>query len=118
MPNYRLGDQKNRSKDILVRVYDCFPGQFAGAEGKKGGQFYTPGCIVKLLVEMIAPYKGRVYYPCCGFGGMFGQSERFIEEHGGLKGDISIYGQKTNLTTWGLCKTNLAIRGIEEILGI
>jgi len=108
-----LGDRENRSKDILGRVYEYFLGQFADAEGKRGGQFYTPGSIVKLLVEMIEPYKGRVFDPCCGSGGMFVQSEKFIEAHGGKTKDISIYGQESNRTTWQLCKMNLAIRGIE-----
>ncbi|MFC1560869.1 type I restriction-modification system subunit M [Candidatus Latescibacterota bacterium] len=108
-----LGDRENRSKDILGRVYEYFLGQFADAEGKKGGQFYTPRCIVQLLVAMIEPYKGRVFDPCCGSGGMFVQSERFVEEHGGRIGDISIYGQESNQTTWRLCKMNLAIRGID-----
>jgi len=87
-----LGDAANRSKDILGRVYEYFLGQFASAEGKKGGQFYTPSCVVRLLVEMLAPYKGRIYDPCCGSGGMFVQSEKFVEAHGGRLGDISIYG--------------------------
>lgn len=108
-----LGDEESRSKDILGRVYEYFLGQFADAEGKKGGQFYTPRCIVKLLVEMIEPYRGRIYDPCCGSGGMFVQSEKFIEAHGGKIGDVSIYGQESNPTTWRLCKMNLAIRGIE-----
>ncbi|GIW85683.1 MAG: DNA methyltransferase [Isosphaeraceae bacterium] len=111
--NIGLGDKENRSKDILGRVYEYFLSQFASAEGKKGGQFFTPRCVVRLLVEMLAPYKGRVYDPCCGSGGMFVQSEKFIEEHGGRIGDISIYGQESNHTTWRLCKMNLAIRGIE-----
>ena len=112
-----LGDKENRSKDILGRVYEYFLSQFASAEGKKGGQFYTPRCVVRVLVEMLAPYKGRVYDPCCGSGGMFVQSEKFIEEHGGKIGDISIYGQESNHTTWRLAKMNLAIRGIEGNLG-
>jgi len=112
-----LGDEENKSKDILGRVYEYFLGQFASAEGKKGGEFYTARCVVRLLVEMLAPYKGRVYDPCCGSGGMFVQSERFIEEHGGKLGDISIYGQESNPTTWKLAKMNLAIRGIEANLG-
>ena len=111
--NIHLGDEENRSKDILGRVYEYFLGQFASAEGKKGGEFYTPRCVVRVLVEMLAPYKGRVYDPCCGSGGMFVQSERFIEAHGGKIGDISIYGQESNYTTWRLCKMNLAIRGID-----
>jgi len=112
-----LGDKENRSRDILGRVYEYFLSQFASAEGKKGGQFYTPRCVVQVLVSMLAPYKGRVYDPCCGSGGMFVQSERFIEEHGGKVGDISIYGQESNPTTWRLAKMNLAIRGIEANLG-
>jgi type I restriction enzyme M protein len=108
-----LGDKESRSKDILGRVYEYFLGQFAAAEGKKGGQFYTARCVVKLLVEMIEPYKGRVFDPCCGSGGMFVQSERFVEAHGGRRTDLSIYGQESNQTTWRLCKMNLAIRGIE-----
>ena len=108
-----LGEKENISKDILGRVYEYFLGQFADAEGKKGGQFYTPRCIVKLLTQMIEPYKGRVYDPCCGSGGMFVQSEKFVQEHGGRIGDISIYGQESNQTTWRLCKMNLAIRRIE-----
>lgn len=115
--NIGLGDRANRSKDILGRVYEYFLSQFASAEGKKGGQFYTPRCIVRLLVEMLAPYKGRVYDPCCGSGGMFVQSEKFIEEHGGRIGDISVYGQESNHTTWRLAKMNLAIRGIDGNLG-
>ena len=108
-----LGEKDNISKDILGRVYEYFLGQFADAEGKKGGQFYTPRCIVKLLTQMLEPYKGRVYDPCCGSGGMFVQSEKFVQEHGGRIGDISIYGQESNQTTWRLCKMNLAIRRIE-----
>ncbi|MEW6774928.1 MAG: class I SAM-dependent DNA methyltransferase [Bdellovibrionota bacterium] len=112
-----LGDKENRSKDILGRVYEYFLSQFASAEGKKGGQFYTPQSVVRVLVEMIEPYKGRVYDPCCGSGGMFVQSEKFIEAHGGRTNDISIYGQESNPTTWKLAKMNLAIRGIEAHLG-
>lgn len=108
-----LGDKENKSKDVLGRVYEYFLGQFADAEGKKGGQFYTPRSIVKLLVEMLEPYKGRIFDPCCGSGGMFVQSEKFIEAHGGKIGDISVYGQESNQTTWRLCKMNLAIRGID-----
>lgn len=115
--NIGLGDRENRSKDILGRVYEYFLSQFASAEGKKGGQFYTPRCIVRVLVEMLAPFKCRVYDPCCGSGGMFVQSEKFIEEHGGRLGDISIYGQESNHTTWRLAKMNLAIRGIDSNLG-
>src|SRR5438876_4708591 len=108
-----LGDKDSRSKDIRGRVYEYFLSQFASAEGKKGGEFYTPRCIVRLLVEMIEPYKGRVYDPCCGSSGMFVQSEEFIAAHGGRIGDISIYGQESNYTTWRLARMNLAIRGIE-----
>src|SRR5450759_1415457 len=115
--NIGLGDKANRSKDILGRVYEYFLSQFASAEGKKGGQFYTPRCIVGLLVEMLAPYKGRVYDPCCGSGGMFVQSEKFVEAHGGRVGDIHVFGQESNHTTWRLAKMNLAIRGIDANLG-
>ena len=108
-----LGDKENRSKDILGRVYEYFIERFADAEGKSGGQFYTPRSIVRLLVEMLKPYKGRVFDPCCGSGGMFVQSEKFVEAHGGRIGDISVYGQESNQTTWRLCKMNLAIRGID-----
>ena len=108
-----LGDRENRSRDILGRVYEYFLGQFASAEGKKGGQFYTPQCIVKLLVEMLEPYKGRIFDPCCGSGGMFVQSEKFVERHGGRIGDISVFGQESNETTWKLCKMNMAIRRID-----
>ena len=112
-----LGDKANRSKDILGRCYEYFLSQFASAEGKKGGQFYTPRCVVRVLVEMLAPYKGRVFDPCCGSGGMFVQSETFVEAHGGRIGDISVYGQESNPTTWRLAQMNLAIRGIEAHLG-
>jgi len=111
--NIGLGDSESRSKDVLGRVYEYFLSQFASAEGKKGGEFYTPRCIVRLLVEMLEPYKGRVYDPCCGSSGMFVQSEEFIRAHGGRLGDIAIYGQESNYTTWRLAKMNLAIRGIE-----
>lgn len=111
--NIRVGDTESRSKDVLGRVYEYFLSQFASAEGKKGGEFYTPRCVVKLLVEMLEPFKGRVYDPCCGSSGMFVQSEEFIVAHGGRLGDISIYGQESNYTTWRLAKMNLAIRGIE-----
>jgi type I restriction enzyme M protein len=112
-----LGDVESRSKDILGRVYEYFLGKFANAEGKLGGEFYTPRAVVRLLVEMIEPFKGRVYDPCCGSGGMFVQSERFVLAHGGKLNDLSIYGQESNPTTWRLCKMNLAIRGIEGNLG-
>jgi len=108
-----LGDKENRSRDVLGKVYEYFLGQFADAEGKKGGQFYTPRSIVQLLVAMLEPYKGRIFDPCCGSGGMFVQSEKFIEAHGGNIGDISVFGQESNQTTWRLCKMNLAIRGID-----
>jgi len=108
-----LGDAESQSKDVLGRVYEYFLGQFADAEGKKGGQFYTPRSIVKLLVEMIEPFKGRIFDPCSGSGGMFVQSEKFVKAHEGRIGDISIYGQESNQTTWRLCKMNLAIRGID-----
>jgi type I restriction enzyme M protein len=115
--NIGLGDKANRSKDVLGRVYEYFLAQFASAEGKRGGQFYTPRSVVALLVQMLAPYKGRVYDPACGSGGMFVQSEKFVEAHGGKLGDISIYGQESNHTTWRLAKMNLAIRGIDSNLG-
>ena len=108
-----LGAPADRAKDTLGRVYEYFLSQFASAEGKKGGQFYTPSRVVRVLVEMLAPYKGRVYDPCCGSGGMFVNSEKFIEAHSGKLGDISIYGQESNYTTWRLAKMNLAIRGID-----
>jgi type I restriction enzyme M protein len=115
--NIGLGDKESRSKDILGRVYEYFLSQFASAEGKKGGQFYTPRPVVQLLVEMLAPYKGRVFDPCCGSGGMFVLSEKFVEAHGGRVGDVSIFGQESNPTTWRLAKMNLAIRGIDGNLG-
>jgi type I restriction enzyme M protein len=108
-----LGSPADRAKDILGRVYEYFLARFATAEGKKSGQFYTPSRVVRVLVEMLAPYKGRVYDPCCGSGGMFVSSEKFIEAHSGKLGDISIYGQESNYTTWRLAKMNLAIRGID-----
>jgi len=104
-------------KDILGRVFEYFLTQFASAEGKNGGQFYTPSCVVRTLVEMLAPYKGRIYDPCCGSGGMFVQSEKFVESHGGRLGDISIYGQESNPTTRRLAVMNLALRGIEADFG-
>ena len=123
--NIRVGDEASRAKDVLGRVYEYFLSQFAGAEGKKGGEFYTPRCVVKLLVEMLEPYRGRVYDPCCGSSGMFVQSVEFIRAHakgnghGGntgakAKADISIYGQESNYTTWRLARMNLAIRGIDS----
>lgn len=110
--NIALGSAKARSADVLGHVFEYFLGEFALAEGKQGGQFYTPRSIVELLVEMLEPYKGRVFDPCCGSGGMFVQSEKFVEEHQGKLDDISIYGQESNQTTWRLAKMNLAIRGI------
>ncbi len=112
--NIALNDAKARSADILGHVYEYFLGEFALAEGKQGGQFYTPKSIVQLLVEMLEPYKGRVLDPCCGSGGLFVQSETFIKEHQGNVNDISIYGQESNQTTWRLAKMNLAIRGIDS----
>jgi len=111
--NIALGDEAAKSKDLLGRVYEYFLGEFANAEGKKGGQFYTPKSIVRLMVEMIEPYKGRVFDPCCGSGGMFIMSERFVESHQGRINDISIYGQESNQTTYRLCRMNLAIRQID-----
>lgn len=118
--NIRLGDKEAKAKDVLGKVYEYFLSQFAGAEGKKGGEFYTPRSVVKLLVEMIEPYHGRVYDPCCGSSGMFVQSLEFIRAHangngngGKAKRDISIWGQESNYTTWRLAKMNLAIRGID-----
>ena len=125
--NIKVGDEASRAKDVLGRVYEYFLSQFAGAEGKKGGEFYTPRCVVKLLVEMIEPYHGRVYDPCCGSSGMFVQSVEFIRAHSNGNGnpstgsgqvrkaraDISIYGQESNYTTWRLAQMNLAIRGID-----
>ncbi|EON2560406.1 N-6 DNA methylase [Escherichia coli] len=112
--NIALGDAKARSADVLGHVFEYFLGEFALAEGKQGGQFYTPKSIVSLLVNMLEPYKGRVFDPCCGSGGMFVQSEKFVEAHQGNIEDISIYGQESNQTTWRLAKMNLAIRGINS----
>ncbi|MBN1519596.1 MAG: SAM-dependent DNA methyltransferase [Spirochaetales bacterium] len=113
-----LGDKENRSKDILGRVYEYFLTQFASAEGKNGGQFFTPQSVVRLIVDMLAPFKNaRVFDPACGSGGFFVQSEKFIEHHAGKVGDISVFGQESNPTTWKLAKMNLAIRGIEADLG-
>ncbi|TPG66748.1 type I restriction-modification system subunit M [Hymenobacter nivis] len=112
--NIALGDAKARSADVLGRVFEYFLGEFALAEGKQGGQFYTPRSVVELLVEMLEPYQGRVFDPCCGSGGMFVHSEKFVTEHQGRVNDISIYGQESNQTTWRLAKMNLAIRGIDS----
>ncbi len=118
--NIKVGGAEARSRDVLGKVYEYFLSQFAGREGKKGGEFYTPRSVVKVLVEMLEPFKGRVYDPCCGSSGMFVQSVDFIRAHatgngngGKAKGDVSIYGQESNYTTWRLAKMNLAIRGIE-----
>ncbi len=108
-----LIDVQNRAKDVLGRVYEYFLAKFASAEGRLGGDFYTPQSVVRVMVEMIEPLKGRVYDPCCGSGGMFVQSEKFVEAHGGKVDDIAVYGQESNPTTWKLAKMNLAIRGIE-----
>jgi len=111
--NIALAEAANGGNDVLGRVYEYFLAEFAGSEGKRGGEFYTPSHVVRLLVEMLEPYEGRVYDPCCGSGGMFVQSEKFVESHGGRLGDIAIYGQEMNYTTWRLCKMNLAVRGID-----
>ncbi|TBR71239.1 MAG: SAM-dependent DNA methyltransferase [Nevskiaceae bacterium] len=113
----RPEDGPSAARDVLGQVYEYFLGQFASAEGKKGGQFYTPASIVKTLVAVLGPHSGQVYDPCCGSGGMFVQSEKFIEAHGGRLGDVSIYGQESNPTTWRLAAMNLAIRGIDFNLG-
>lgn len=112
-----LGGREQQSQDVLGRVYEYFLGEFAQAEGKRGGQYYTPPAVVRLLVEMIEPFEGRIYDPCCGSGGMFVQSTRFVKQHGGQARSLAIYGQESNPTTWRLCKINLAIRGISHDLG-
>jgi len=112
-----FADEESRKQDTLGRVYEYFLSQFASQEGRKGGEFYTPRSVVRVLVEMLAPYKGRVFDPCCGSGGMFVQSEKFVEAHGGKIGDLSVYGQESNPNTFKLAKMNLAIRGIEGDLG-
>ncbi|WP_460054070.1 class I SAM-dependent DNA methyltransferase [Pseudomonas sp. S2_D06] len=112
-----FGGDAHQARDLLGQVYEYFLGQFASAEGKRGGQFYTPASIVKTLVAVLNPHHGKVYDPCCGSGGMFVQSEKFIEAHGGKLGDVSIYGQESNPTTWRLAAMNLAIRGIDFNLG-
>ena len=109
-----MADGDHKSKDVLGRVYEYFLGRFAGAEGKGGGEFYTPRSVVRTLVEMLEPYSGRIYDPCCGSGGMFVQSENFVREHGGRIGDIAVYGQESNYVTWRLAKMNLAVRGIDS----
>lgn len=112
-----VGTKESQGKDVLGRVYEYFLQQFASNEGKHGGEFYTPRSIVKTLVEMIEPYKGRIYDPCAGSGGMFVQSEEFVKEHQGVITDLSVYGQESNPTTWKLAKMNLAIRGIDNDFG-
>ncbi len=112
--NINFDETKKRSADVLGHVFEFFLGEFALLEGKKGGQFYTPRSVVELLVEMLEPYEGRIFDPCCGSGGMFVQSEKFVEKRKGKSKDISIYGQESNQTTWRLCKMNLAIRGINS----
>lgn len=111
--NVALGDSQAKSRDTLGRVYEYFLGRFATAEGRSGGEFYTPRSVVRLLVDMLEPYTGRIYDPCCGSGGMFVQSEKFVKQHGGRIGDIAIYGQEMNHTTWRLAKMNMAVRGID-----
>jgi type I restriction enzyme M protein len=108
-----LNEEGHASRDILGRVYEYFLSSFGSTEGRRGGEFYTPRSVVRVLVEMLEPYSGRIYDPCCGSGGMFVQSEKFVQEHGGRIGDIAIYGQESNYTTWRLCKMNLAVRGID-----
>ena len=115
--NIDVGTTAAQEKDVLGRVYEYFLGKFASAEGKLGGEFYTPSCVVRTLVEMIEPFSGQIFDPACGSGGMFCQSARFVKEHQGNVNDISIYGQESNPTTWKLCKMNLAIRGLEANLG-
>lgn len=112
-----LGDAESRSKDILGRLYEYFLGRFAEGEGKRGSQFYTLRGVVRLLVAMLEPYRGRIYDPCCGSGGMFVQSEEFVKAHGGRRFDLSVFGQESNPTAWRLCKMNLALRGIEGNIG-
>lgn len=115
--NIDLRESQSKGEDVLGRVYEYFLAKFAAAEGKNGGQFYTPRHVVKLLVEMVKPLRGRIYDPCCGSGGMFVQSERFVEVHGGHRTDIRVFGQESNATTWRLARMNLALRGIEADLG-
>ena len=115
--NIKVGTKEAIQNDILGRIYEYFLGQFAKKELQKGGEFYTPRCVVELLVEMIEPFNGKVYDPCCGSGGMFVQSANFVDEHQGNINNISVYGQELNATTWRLAKMNLAIRGIEADLG-
>jgi type I restriction enzyme M protein len=111
--NIPLGQEKGQARDVLGRVYEYFLSEFAGSEGKRGGEFYTPRSVVRVMVEMLEPYQGRVYDPCCGSGGMFVQSDKFAIEHGARIGEIAVYGQESNHTTWRLCRMNLAVRGID-----
>lgn len=115
--NLGIGGRAQRERDVLGRAYEYFLARFASAEGKGGGEFYTPQSVVRLLVEMLEPYGGRVLDPCCGSGGMFVQSLKFLQEHGGQKDAVSVYGQEYNRTTWRLARMNLAIRGITAHLG-
>ena len=115
--SFKVGDEDSREKDVIGRVYEYFLSNFASAEGKNGGEFYTPSSVVRLLVEILEPYKGRVYDPACGSGGMFVQSSKFVKEHQGRLDNLSVYGQESNPTTWKLCKMNLAIRGIDANIG-
>lgn len=115
--SFKIGDKEGHSKDVLGRVYEYFLAKFASAEGKGAGEFYTPQSVVKILVEMLEPFRGRIYDPCCGSGGMFVQSKKFVEAHQGRTGDIYVFGQESNSTTWRLCRMNLAIRGIDGNIG-
>jgi type I restriction enzyme M protein len=115
--SFKIGDKEGQAKDVLGRVYEYFLAKFAAAEGKGAGQFYTPQSVVRVLVEMLEPYRGRIYDPCCGSGGMFVQSKKFVEAHQGRLGDIHVFGQESNPTTWRLCRMNLAIRGIDGNIG-
>jgi type I restriction enzyme M protein len=112
-----LAAQENADLDVLGRVFEYMVGKFASAEGKLGGEFYTPRCVVQTLVEMLEPFNGRVFDPACGSGGMFVQADRFVRAHSGNRNDIAVYGQEQNPTTWRLAKMNLALRGIDANLG-
>lgn len=114
--NIKMHDSADRARDLLGRVYEHFISGFASAEGKRGGEFFTPCSVVRTLVEMLEPYQGRVYDPCCGSGGMFIQSEKFIEDHGSNPLNLSVYGQEINHTTWRLTKMNLAVHGIDAAI--
>ncbi len=107
----------DKEEDVVGRVYEYFLGKFAASEGKLGGEFYTPKCVVNLIAEMIEPYKGKIYDPCCGSGGMFVQSLKFVQSHHGNTKDISVYGQEYTATTYKLAKMNLAVRGLSANLG-